>query len=98
MRSFHKHGFYNAVCDVCGFNFKSDELRQRWDGLMVCRNDFELRNPQDLIRIPTEDTSVPWSRPPIIPSTYYACTVDGSSGIAGLAVAGCAHAGSLRLN
>lgn len=35
----------------------------RWDGVRVCKQDFELRHPQDLIRIPTDNPSTPWSRP-----------------------------------
>lgn len=63
MRTYFKAGCFNAICDVCGFKFKSDQLHKRWDGRMVCKEDFELRNPQDLIRLPKEDTSIPWSRP-----------------------------------
>jgi hypothetical protein len=58
-----KLGEWNAICKVCGFKFKSSEMRKRWDGLMVCKEDYETRNPQDFIRAPKEDTSVPWTRP-----------------------------------
>ena len=57
-------GNYNAICDVCGFKYKADELRRRWDGLMVCSSDFEQRHPQDLIRLRPEKQGVPWARPP----------------------------------
>jgi hypothetical protein len=63
MKSSYKPGDYNAICDVCGFKHKASQLKQRWDGLMVCAEDFETRHPQDLIRIPTENPAVPWSRP-----------------------------------
>ena len=58
-----KWGDWNAICDVCGFKYKASMLRKRLDGLMVCRKDFEHRHPQDLIKIPKDDQSVPWSRP-----------------------------------
>lgn len=54
---------WNAVCDVCGFKFKSSKLKTDWRGLKVCHKDFELRHPQDLIQIPSDDSSVPWTRP-----------------------------------
>lgn len=61
---FHlKMGDWNAICDVCGFKFKASELRQRWDGRMVCELDWETRQPQDLIKVPKDDPSVPWTRP-----------------------------------
>lgn len=63
MKSYLKLGAYNAVCMVCGFNKKSTELRKRWDGLIVCEDDFEMRNPQDLIRIPREHSTPEWTSP-----------------------------------
>lgn len=56
-------GSWNAVCDGCGFEYKSFQLRKRWDGMMTCKLCWEPRHPQDLIKIPKEDTSVPWTRP-----------------------------------
>jgi len=53
---------WNAVCDVCGFEFKSSKLQKRWDGLYVCKKDYEKRHPSDLFRMPKEDTTVPWVR------------------------------------
>lgn len=61
---YYKHGSWNAICDVCGFKFKSDDLKERWDGLMVCRKDFEHRHPQERLRPVTDNQSVAWTRPP----------------------------------
>lgn len=58
----YKRGPWNVVCDVCGFEFHSHELHKRWDGLMVCRDDWEPRHPQDFVRSVKEST-IPWSRP-----------------------------------
>ena len=63
-------GEWNACCDVCGFKFKSAELRRRWDGFMVCPSDFEERHPQDLIKIPQERPAPPWVRP--VPAHQFA--------------------------
>lgn len=72
-------GDWNAICDSCGFLFKASKLRERWDGLMVCSQDWETRHPQDYIKVPTEDTSVPWTRPEqpdvFVEPTYVASTV-----------------------
>ncbi len=57
-----KLGDWNAECDVCGFYFKASKLNKRWDGLFVCRKDYEKRHPSDLFRMPKEDTTVPWIR------------------------------------
>ncbi len=62
-KTYFKSGDWNAICDVCGFKFKASKLQKRWDGLMVCNQDFELRHPQDFIRPIKENISVPWTRP-----------------------------------
>lgn len=54
---------WNVICDVCGWKYKNHELRKRWDGAMVCKKDWEPRHPQDLIKIPKDDQSVPYARP-----------------------------------
>lgn len=63
MKTYYKPGAWNAICDVCGFQHKSDQLTKRWDGLMVCSKDFETRHPQDLLKVPREQGTVAWSRP-----------------------------------
>lgn len=63
MRNYYKHGEWNCICDVCGFEYKSTELRKDWRGLMVCDRDFETRHPSDLIKAPRGESTIPWSRP-----------------------------------
>lgn len=59
----YKAGKWKAICDQCGFEFYNDELRKRWDGLMVCHADWEPDHPQKFLRVREDSTSVPWSRP-----------------------------------
>lgn len=58
-----KWGDHNIICDVCGFKKKSSDIRERWDGLFVCEEDWEQRHPQDFIRGMPDDQSVPFARP-----------------------------------
>ena len=54
-----------AVCDVCGFVFKEDKLKQRWDGFMVCDKDWEVRHPMDFFKAkPDKSINAPWVNPP----------------------------------
>lgn len=55
-------GAWNAVCDVCGFEFKSFQLRKRWDGLMCCKEDWELDHPQKYLKVHEDRQTVPWVR------------------------------------
>lgn len=54
---------WNALCDRCGFKFKSFQLKKEWTGLMVCDPCWEPRHEQDLIKVPKEEEQIPWSRP-----------------------------------
>lgn len=60
---YYKPGDWNCQCDVCGRRFRASEMKQRWDGVMVCSDDFETRHPQDMIRPRTENTQMPFTRP-----------------------------------
>ncbi len=46
-----------CVCDICGFEYRRKEMRETWDGKTVCEKDFETRHPQELLRVPVDDTS-----------------------------------------
>lgn len=91
--SSYKPGRWNAICDVCGFKFKSDEIKKRWDGLRVCSADFELDHPQKYLRVQEDRSSVPWIRKRPADVFVEFCYIWGSSAFAGLAEAGCSRAG-----
>lgn len=90
-KDYLKLGSWNAICDICGFKFKSGELQKDWRGLMVCKQDFELRNLQDFIRVPPEKIVPPWVRPypPDVFIFPVFCTLKGNQGTVGIGVAGC---------
>jgi len=58
----YSKGDHKSICDRCGFLFKASELKKEWNGLMVCRDDFETRHPQDFLRGIKDDQSVAWTR------------------------------------
>jgi len=55
-------GDWNSICDVCGRKYKASLLKQRWDGLMCCPQDWEIRQPQDFVRGVPDPQLVPWVR------------------------------------
>ena len=88
--NFRKQGDWNCICQVCGQKWKSSFIKQRWDGAMVCPNDFELRNPQEFAKAIPDPQPVPFTLP--APQQVYvgpACTPEGMSAIPGLSVPGC---------
>ena len=71
-RGYFKLGTHNAVCYVCGFKRKADEMLLRWDGVYVCKEDWEIRQPQDFVRGLPEETAPPWTQsesPPVLQSS-----------------------------
>jgi hypothetical protein len=68
-------------------------MKKRWDGLMVCEEDYELRHPQDFLRVRGDNPAVPWARP--VPEEVFvgpACFIWDESAYAGLGSAGCMRA------
>jgi hypothetical protein len=55
-------GNWIAMCDVCGRKYKASTLKKRWDGLMCCDRDWEIRQPQDFVRGIADTQIAPWLR------------------------------------
>lgn len=85
--NYYKKGSYNAICYVCGFERKADEMKLRWDGVYVCKEDWEIRQPQDFVRGQPEEQKLPWTQPEpqdvfvAPPSAPLSNTVQSISGI-----------------
>lgn len=93
-KTWWKSGQWNALCDECGFKFKSPDLKKRWDGLMVCADCYEIRHPQELLRPVPDQSKLPWTRPEARDSFVPpVCTLAGLNGLAGIGTAGCAVLG-----
>lgn len=85
-------GEWNLTCDVCSKKIKAHEAHHRWDGFIVCQDDFEMRHEQDFVKAKTDKITVPFQRPIPTEVFAFACTVWTSQGIADQGVADCAQA------
>lgn len=56
-------GTWNVICDVCGIKYKANEVKKRWDGLIVCDDDWETRHPQEFVRAVPDQPKLPFTRP-----------------------------------
>ena len=56
-------GDWSVLCDACGRKMRASDLQQRWDGLKVCPEDWEPRQPQDFVRGVADYQAPPWTRP-----------------------------------
>lgn len=61
--NFFRAGSYYFICDVCGEKHHKEDMRIRWDNMVVCPKDYEVRHPQDFLRAREDRQSVPISRP-----------------------------------
>jgi len=59
----YDNGDWIADCDICGRKYKASALSERWDGLMCCDDDWEIRQPQDFVRGVPDTQIAPWLRP-----------------------------------
>ena len=59
----YKAGEWNLICDVCSKKIKAHDAKTRWDGLVVCPDDFEHRHPQDYVKAKIDKITVPFTRP-----------------------------------
>jgi hypothetical protein len=83
---------------VCNRKIKSGLALKRWDGLIVCPDDYENRHPMDFLRTRQERITVPFTADTsfnqftsVSYPAYPFCTQEGASGVAGMMVAGCAR-------
>ena len=63
MKNYFQSGSWNLYCDVCSKKIKASEAKQRWDGFIVCAEDWEPRHPQDFVRAVRDDQTVSNPRP-----------------------------------
>ncbi len=85
-------GTWKTICDVCGIRYSSDDLKRRWDGLMVCDKDWEMKHPQLYIKVNPERIAPPWVRPEPDDQFENVCYLYGLSAYADLGQADCMQA------
>ena len=98
MHNYYKAGEWNVTCDVCSKKIKSGQARKRWDGFIVCPDDYETRHSQDFVRARQDKISVSFSRPiptltftdvPYIDTGNNVCTFSGRQAIPNAGIPGC---------
>lgn len=81
-----------AICDQCGFKYRASTIRERWDGLWVCPEDWEPRQPQDYVEAQQDKIVADIQRPPPEEIFIFACTLVGRQGVSDYGTADCAQA------
>lgn len=75
-KDYYAPGTWNAICSMCGFTFKANELSRNWQGMYRCSRCQEPRQPQDFVRAVPDIQTPPWVQKPTetFVSTDYLCT------------------------
>lgn len=47
----YRPGDHNVVCDRTGFKLKRSQCRKEWNNLVVRKESWEPRHPQDFLRV-----------------------------------------------
>ena len=93
MQNWLKLGDYNCICDSCGRKFKASTMRKRWDGMFVCKEDWEPKHPQLSLKVHGDKQTVPIPRPEPTQDTFIAyCSIWTSSCYADMGTADCMKA------
>jgi hypothetical protein len=59
---YYKKGSWWVHCQQCAFKRRSEDIRKRWDGLLVCGDTcWEPRHPLDFIKAVPEKSGVPFT-------------------------------------
>lgn len=90
-KNYYISGEWNMTCDVCSKKIKAHEAKHRWDGLIVCADDWEPRHEQDFVKAHTDKITVQFQRPIPIEVFQY-CSVYTMVGLADIGTADCARA------
>lgn len=92
-RNYYVSGGWNVICDSCGKKIKASEAKQRWDGLIVCPADFEMRQPQDFVKARQDKITVPFTRPRPTDVFNEICYIYAVNALADCGTADCAVVG-----
>ena len=95
MQNWLKLGDYNVVCDSCGRKFKASTMRKRWDGLFVCKEDYEVKHPQLSLKVRGDKQQVPVPRPEAEDQFLSFCDAWTSSPMADFGTADCSTVGGI---
>jgi len=66
------------ICDRCGFAIRMSASRKTWEGLRVCPEDWEPRQPQDFVRGRIDQQAIIDGRPE--PAVLYLSPGDVTEG------------------
>ena len=66
MKTTYRLGDWVFVCDQCGGKRHASTGKRDWQGLFVCPECFDIRNPQDFVKGVKDNQTVPWARSGIV--------------------------------
>lgn len=66
MEGYYKPGDNYFICPICGLKKRVSDGRYQWDKEFVCKDDWDPRHPQELIKARKDRISACISRPEAI--------------------------------
>lgn len=69
--SYFKGGDWNIICDTCGVTIKASQARKMWNGMYVCPEHWDRRQPLDFPVYVNPLPALPFTRPGGIPGRVH---------------------------
>ena len=69
-----------CICDQCGKKYRAFDMRRRYDGALVCEDDWEPRHPLDFVKGILDNTATKVTNPEQT-DVYVKQTVQDENGI-----------------
>src|SRR5689334_3957718 len=68
-QTIYRPGDFYRICDQSGYKVRNSKCKKQWDNLIVRKQSWEARHPQDFVRGVADYMAVPEARPR--PATVY---------------------------
>lgn len=62
-KPFYKPGSFYRIDDRTGFKVRAEDQQREWTNLLIRKQSFEMRQPQDFVTGVVDDQNVPYARP-----------------------------------
>lgn len=92
MENNYRPGDHKVHCGRCGKDYHASEMRREWTGNIVCNRCWEPRHPQEFLRATKDKIAADGLVRSKSDPTYVSVQCTTRSGVAGIAIAGCAIA------
>lgn len=91
----YRKGSFLRICDRSGQTYDARDTRKEWNGLIVGKDEWEIRHPQDFVRGIKERIASPEPRPQIDPTATLSLSISDITASSGAVAGGVYTSGAI---